>query len=118
MRKIGALRPLTPLRQELANLPVEPFILIFRRFLKGEEKMKILQIPNFSSNLICRREKYVFRLLFRLFVSLCMMCVIFSRSNNGLKYGKRLNTNNLELFLLSSNFLNFPASIIIEKLND
>ena len=29
---------LTPLRQELANLPVEPFFLIFRRFLKIEEK--------------------------------------------------------------------------------
>ena len=29
---------LTPLRQELANLSVEPFFLIFRRFLKIEEK--------------------------------------------------------------------------------
>ena len=30
--------PLTPLRQERANLPAEPFFLIFRRFLKIEEK--------------------------------------------------------------------------------
>ena len=48
---------LTSLRQELANLPVEPFFLILRRFLKIEEKMKILQIPNFSSSLKCHRAK-------------------------------------------------------------
>ena len=29
---------LTPLRQELANLPVEPFFLTFRRLFKTEEK--------------------------------------------------------------------------------
>ena len=29
---------LTPLRQELANLPVGPFFLIFRRYLKIEEQ--------------------------------------------------------------------------------
>ena len=33
---------LTPLRQELANLPVEPFFLIFRRYLKIDEKVRIL----------------------------------------------------------------------------
>ena len=33
---------LTPLGKELANLPVEPFFLIFRPFLKIEEQMKAL----------------------------------------------------------------------------
>ena len=33
---------LNPLREELANFQVEPFFLIFRRFLKFEEKMEVL----------------------------------------------------------------------------
>ena len=79
---------LAPLRQELASLPVEQLILIFRRFLEVDEKMNDLSIPNFFSSLMLKKKLKIVRLS----VSLCMMRKIFTRYNLALECEKRLNT--------------------------